>query len=121
MIALAALQGVPKALLEAAVIDGAGVLRRFFGVTLPLITPALFFQLVMGAIGAFQVFGQVYMTTRGGPSNSTYTMVLFVYHYAFEATNWGFASAGAYVVALVIAVLTIVQFQFQKRWVFYEY
>ena len=120
MINLAALQGVPESLLEAAVIDGAGVVRRFFGVTLPLITPALFFQFVTGAIGAFQVFGQVYMTTRGGPGNSTYTMVLYVYNYAFSTNNWGYASSAAYVVALFIMVMTVVQFYLQKRWVFYE-
>ena len=121
MINLAALQGVPQSLMEAAMIDGAGVLRRFINVTLPLITPALFFQVVMGAIGAFQVFGQVYMTTKGGPHNSTYTMVLYVYDYAFGSSNWSFASAGAYVVALMIMVLTGMQFYFQKRWVFYEF
>ena len=121
MINLAALQGVPDSLLEAAVIDGAGTVRRFFSVTLPLITPALFFQFVTGAIGAFQVFGQVNMTTRGGPGNSTYTMVLYVYNYAFGSSNWGFASAAAYVVALFIMVMTVIQFYLQKRWVFYEF
>ncbi|MBM3189073.1 MAG: sugar ABC transporter permease [Chloroflexi bacterium] len=120
MINLAALQGVPESLLEAATIDGAGFMRRFFLVTLPLITPALFFQFVTGAIGAFQVFGQVYMTTKGGPGNSTYTMVLYVYNYAFASSNWGYASAAAYVVAAFIMVMTVIQFYLQRRWVYYE-
>ncbi|NLG48731.1 MAG: sugar ABC transporter permease [Chloroflexi bacterium] len=119
MINLAALQGIPEELIEAAMIDGAGRWRRFFNVTLPLLTPALFFQFVTGAIGAFQVFGQVWMTTRGGPSNSTATMVLYIYNYAFAHGAWGFASSGAYVLALMILVLTLIQFIFQRRWVFY--
>src|ERR1700674_3798710 len=88
MINLAALQGVPTEFQEAAMIDGAGTARRFFSVTLPLLTPVLFFQLVTGAIGAFQVFAQVFMTTRGGPSNSTATVVLYVYNYAFQTNLW---------------------------------
>jgi multiple sugar transport system permease protein len=119
MINLAALQGIPIELHEAAMMDGAGPLRRFFSVSLPLLTPALFFQLVTGAIGAFQVFGQVWMTTRGGPARSTATMVLYIYNYAFANGAWGFASAGAYILALMILMLTIVQFYFQRRWVFY--
>jgi len=119
MINLAALQGVPHELQEAAMMDGAGPWRRFFSISLPLLTPALFFQLVTGAIGAFQVFGQVWMTTRGGPANSTATVVLYIYNYAFASGNWGFASAGAYVLALMILALTVVQFYFQRRWVFY--
>jgi len=119
MINLAALQGIPIELHEAAMMDGAGPWRRFRSVTLPLLTPALFFQLVTGAIGAFQVFGQVWMTTRGGPARSTATVVLYIYNYAFANSAWGFASAGAYVLALIILVLTVVQFHFQQRWVFY--
>jgi multiple sugar transport system permease protein len=119
MINLAALQGIPEELLETAMIDGAGPWRRFWSVTLPLLTPALFFQFVTGAIGAFQVFGQIWMTTRGGPASSTYSMVLFIYNYAFRHNAWGFASAAAYVLALMILVLTIAQFHVQRRWVFY--
>ncbi len=117
MILLAALQGISVEIKEAAIMDGAGPLRRFFSIMLPLLTPVLFFQFVTTSIGAFQLFGPILMTTRG--ARQTMTGVYYIYNYAFSQSEWGFASAGAYVLALVIAVFTVIQFVGEKKWVFY--
>jgi multiple sugar transport system permease protein len=118
MVQLSALQGIPQEILEAATIDGAGAVQKFFSITLPLLTPVLFFQFVMTTIGAFQLFGPVLMLTQG--SRDTMTAVYYVYSYAFGDMQWGFASAGAYLLAIVIGIFTIIQFVAQKRWVYYE-
>jgi ABC-type sugar transport system permease subunit/ABC-type glycerol-3-phosphate transport system substrate-binding protein len=120
IIFLAALQGVPKALQEAARLDGAGRWASFRHVTLPMISPAMFFMTVMGLIASLQVFAQAYLMTSGGPVNSTLFYVLHLYREAFEKLNMGSASAMAWVLFIVILTITGVQFVVGKRWVYYE-
>lgn len=120
VIFLAGLQGVPQELYEAAEVDGAGWLRRIRHITLPLITPSIFFNSVMGVIGSFQVFTAAYVMTAGGPANSTLFYVLYLFWNAFSYFRMGYASALAWVLFLVIAVLTVFQFRFANRWVYYE-
>ena len=116
----AALDGVPTNLTEAAEIDGAGRAARFFRVILPLITPAIFFAVVLTLISSFQVFTQAYVLTGGGPGNATTTMVVYLYEQGFQFFNLGLASAIAWVLFLIILVITIVQFAGQRRWVNYD-
>lgn len=120
VILLAGLQSVPQHLYEAAAIDGAGRLARFRHVTLPLLTPSVFFTLIVGLIGAFQVFTTAYIMTAGGPQNSTLFYVLYLYRNAFENFQMGYASALAWVLFVVILLLTLLQFRLAHRWVFYE-
>lgn len=120
IIFLAALQGVPRSLYEAAEIDGAGALSVFRHITLPMISPAMFFMLVMGVIGSLQVFTQAYLMTSGGPVNSTLFYVLYLFREAFENLHMGYSSAMAWVLFLFIVVLTGIQFALARRWVYYE-
>jgi multiple sugar transport system permease protein len=128
MIVLVALQGINPEILEAATVDGAGALQRFWSITLPLLTPVLFFMLVTSVIGAFQLFGPVYMMMdnqhmgAGGLTNAynTTTAVVFIHHFAFKKGMWAFSSAASYVLATIIFVFTFIQFKFQKKWVYYE-
>jgi multiple sugar transport system permease protein len=119
---LAALQDVPEAYYEAAKIDGADAFARLLHVTLPLISPMVFFVIVMGIIGGFQVFEYSYVMTggQGGPVNSTLTMVLYLYREGFVKFRVGYASALAYVLFLIIMIVTIIQLRIQKWWVFYQ-
>jgi multiple sugar transport system permease protein len=119
---LASLQDVPEEYHEAAMIDGAGPVRRFFNVTLPLISPMIFFVTVMGIIGGFQVFAYSFVMTggQGGPVNSTLTLVLYLYREAMQKFRIGYGSALAYVLFCIILLFTLVQFRAQKRWVFYQ-
>lgn len=120
IIFLAALQGVPRGLREAALLDGAGRWASFRHVTLPMISPAMFFMTIMGLIGSLQVFAQAYLMTNGGPVNSTLFYVLYLYREAFQNLNMGTAAAMAWVLFLVILVITGVQFVGARRWVYYE-
>jgi multiple sugar transport system permease protein len=120
VILLAGLQGVPDHLYEAAAIDGAGAWHRFWAVTLPLLTPSLFFNLIVALIGAFQVFTQAYVMTKGGPQFSTLFYILYLYQNAFEDFKMGYASALAWVLFVIILVITLLQFKVANRWVFYE-
>lgn len=120
IIFLAGLQDVPQSLYEAADLDGASAISKLFNITLPLITPTIFFNLVIGLIGAFQVFTPVYLMTGGGPGTSSMMMGLLIYREGFEEFNMGYASLLAWVLFLIVIVLTIFQFSFAKRWVFYE-
>ena len=120
IIFLAALQGVPRVLYEAAEIDGAGAWTTFSRITLPMISPALFFMLVMGVIGSLQVFTQAYLMTSGGPVNSTLFYVLYLFREAFENLHMGYASAMAWVLFVFILAATGVQFLLARRWVYYE-
>lgn len=119
MIYLAALQGIPGHLYEAAEIDGASDWTKFARITVPLITPAIFFNLVTGVIGTFQIFTQAYVMTRGGPVNATLFYVLYLYRNAFEYLKMGMASAMAWILLLVILALTWLAFR-TSRWVYYE-
>jgi multiple sugar transport system permease protein len=120
VILLAGLQGVPDHLYEAAAIDGAGAWHRFWAVTLPLLTPSLFFNLIIALIGAFQVFTQAYVMTHGGPQFATLFYILFLYQNAFEDFKMGYASALAWVLFIIVLAITLVQFKVANRWVFYE-
>ena len=120
IIFLAGLQGIPESLYEAASIDGASSWRRFRHVTIPLLTPALFFQFVMGIIGSFQVFTAAYIMTGGGPVNATLFYVLYLYRHAFVHLNMGYASALAWVLFAIVVALTFVQFRLASFWVYYE-
>jgi len=120
VIYLAALQGVPQNLLEAAAIDGAGPWRAFRRVTLPLLSPASLFLAVWLTINALQLFDEVYLSTKGGPLNATTVVVYYLYEQAFQQFNFGYASAIAYVLFLVILVITAVQFWAGRRFTFYR-
>jgi multiple sugar transport system permease protein len=119
MIFLAGLQSVPRGLHEAAIIDGASNARRFFSITLPMLSPTTFFVLVITLIGSFQIFEQTYMMTQGGPANSTLTLGYFIYQNAFQYFRMGYATAMAYLLFAVTLVVTIMQFRLQRRWVYY--
>ena len=120
VILLAGLKGIPMELYEAAAIDGANWWSRFWRVTLPLLTPALFFNLIIAIIGAFQVFTQAYIMTEGGPNYSTLFYLLYLFRAAFENFRMGYASAMAWVLFIIVLAFTIVQFMLSDRWVFYE-
>jgi multiple sugar transport system permease protein len=119
VILLAALQDVPAHLYEAAMLDGANSWSKFRHVTVPMISPSIFFTLVIGFIGSFQVFTQAYVMTGGGPAGSTLFYVLYLYRYAFEQFKLGYASALAWLLFLVIVALTFIQFKLSSKWVYY--
>ena len=120
IICLAGLQGVPQHLYEAAEIDGANRWQRFWNVTMPLLTPTIFFILILGIIGSFQVFTTAYVMTGGGPAESTLFYMLYLYRRAFVYMNMGYASAMAWILFVAILVLTIIQFGMANQWVYYE-
>ncbi len=120
VIFLAGLQAVPPSLYESANLDGASGWRTFWLVTLPMITPTLFFVGVMTLINGFQAFDSVYLLTQGGPEHSTELLVYWMFKNAFEFYKIGPASAIAYILFIVILLLTLVQWQLRKRWVLYE-
>lgn len=120
VILLAGLKGIPQQLYEAAAIDGANTWHRFWSVTLPMLTPALFFNLIIAIIGAFQVFTQAYIMTEGGPNYATLFYLLYLYRMAFENFRMGYASAMAWVLFVIILFFTLIQFRLSDRWVFYE-
>ena len=119
VIFLAALQAVDKSLYEAASIEGAGKWASFFYITLPLITPVIFFNLIMQMVQAFQEFNGPYVITGGGPLKSTYLLPLYIYDEAFKNFNMGYASAIAWVLFVIIMVLTVAAFWSSKKWVYY--
>lgn len=120
VIYLAGLQGVPVALHEAATIDGAGAWTRFWKITLPLITPVILFTMIMGVIGSFQTFTQAYIMTGGGPANATMFFLLYLYKNAFNWFEMGYASALAWLLFIIILILTLVMWTTSARWVYYE-
>ena len=117
---LAGLQSISKEYYEAAAIDGANSLQRFFFITMPLLSPVTFFVLVTGMIGTFQDFTVPFVMTGGGPANATQLVVMYLYGLAFRLQNMGTASAVAYAVFIVIVVLTLLNFAVGRKWVFYE-
>jgi multiple sugar transport system permease protein len=120
LIYLAGLRGVPQELYEAAAIDGAGPLRQFIAITLPMISPAIFYSLVVGIIGSFQVFLNAYILTAGGPNNATLTMVLYIYRKAFQEFYFGYGAAVAWVLFMLILAFTLLIFRSSAVWVYYE-
>ena len=117
---LAGLQGVPTHLYEAASLDGAGPWAKFWNVTLPMISPVIFFNFIIGIIGSFQVFTNAFVITSGGPANSTLFFVLYLYRHAFQNFKMGYAAALGMILFLVIMTLTIISFRLSNRHVFYE-
>jgi multiple sugar transport system permease protein len=116
---LAGLQGVPHELYEAAQIDGAGSWPRFWMITLPLISPTMFFNVVLSIIGALSVFSLAYIATGGGPSYATYFYVYHLFNSAFQFSVMGYASAMAWVFLVIVLILTLIQFRMSTRWVYY--
>jgi multiple sugar transport system permease protein len=121
---LSAMNGIPRELYEAAEIDGASSWRQFWSVTFPQITPVIFFNLIMGLIGAFQIFSQVYILAPGGnvggPDNASQMMVTLLFQEAFSFYHFGYASAIAWLLFIVILVFTLIAFRTAGKWVFYE-
>lgn len=117
---LAGLQGIPTPLYEAADIDGANKWSKFWNITLPMLTPTIFFNMLMSIIGSFQVFTQAYIMTAGGPNNATLTMVLYLYRKGFQHLRFGYASALAWVLFFIILVFTMVVVRSSDTWVYYE-
>jgi multiple sugar transport system permease protein len=117
---LAGLQGVPQELYEAAEVDGVGRFGRFWYITLPLISPTTFFNVVIGMIAAFKVFEVSFLTTQGGPNYATWFYMLKLYHTAFESFDMGYASALAWIFVLILLALTYLQLRWSESWVHYE-
>src|SRR5215468_8890575 len=120
VIYLAALQGVPQVLLDAAAVDGASPWTTFRRVTLPLLSPASLFLAVWLTINALQLFDEVYLSTQGGPLNATTVLVYYLYEQAFQYFNFGYASAIAYLLFLIIIVVTAIQFRVGRRFTYYR-
>jgi multiple sugar transport system permease protein len=119
LIFLASLQGVPQSLLDAAEIDGAGTWAKFRNVTLPMISPTILFNLVLGVIGALKVFTSAWVATEGGPSYATWFLALHIYRQAFQYFRMGYGSALAWVFLVILLVFTYIQMNSSKRWVYY--
>lgn len=120
VIFLAALQNVPTSLYEAAEIDGASKTQQFFKITVPLITPVIFFNLIMQMVHAFQEFNGPYMIIEGGPLHSTYVLSLYIYDQSFKYFNLGYGSALSWVLFAIVAGLSAISFFTSKYWVFYS-
>ena len=119
VIFLAGLQGIPDAYYEAAEVDGAGRVRKFWHITLPLLSPTTFFVLIISLIASFQVFEQTYILTEGGPAYATTTIAYYIFLQAFRWFHMGIASSLSVMLFLVVMVVTALQFGFQRRWVHY--
>lgn len=120
LIFLAGIKNIPDHYYQAAVIDGAGRFRKFFHITIPLLTPVILFNLIMQTIGGFRMFTQAYIVTEGGPMNNTMVYSLYLFRRAFAYNEMGYASAMAWVLLMIIAVITVFFFKTSDRWVFYE-
>ncbi len=120
IILLAGLQNVPGEMYDAAKVDGAGRGRRFRHITLPLLSPTLFFVLITGLIAAFKIFGAVYVSTQGGPFYGSYFYVLHLFTQAFSHWQLGYASTLAWLLFIIVLVFTLIQFKFSGGWVHYE-
>ncbi len=119
VIYLAALQGIPRTLYEAAEIDGANAWQRFRNITLPMLTPATFFVFIMLTISCFKVFDLIFVMTSGGPGRATNVLVYMIYNQAFIAFDYGYSSAIAMVLFLIVFAITVIQFRAEKKWVSY--
>lgn len=119
VILLAGLQSIPEILYDAAKVDGATAGQRFRQITIPLLTPSLFFLLITQFISSFQVFGIIFVMTQGGPANATSVYIYYLYQNAFAFGKMGYASAMAWSLFAMIALVTFLQWKLQKRWVFY--
>lgn len=117
---LAGLQSIPTPLYEAAEIDGANAWHRFWKITIPMLTPTIYFNLLINIIGSFQVFTQSYIMTQGGPNNATLTMVFYLYRKGFQDFKFGYASALAWALFAIILIFTILVVRSSESWVYYE-
>ena len=120
VIFLAGLQSVPVELLEAAEIDGANAWQRFWRIVIPMLSPVIFFNLIIGIIGSFQVFNSAFIMTNGGPQNATLFVVLYVYLNGFRFFKMGYAATLAWILFWIIMAFTALQFVVGNRWVYYE-
>jgi multiple sugar transport system permease protein len=120
LIYLAGMQGIPTQLYEAAELDGANALQRYWHITLPMVTPVIFFNLITSMIGTFQIFVGAYVITQGGPNYASYFYVLYLYQEAFQYFHMGYATALAWVLFLVILAMTGLAFWSSRHWVYYE-
>jgi multiple sugar transport system permease protein len=120
IIYLAGLQSIPTHLYEAAEIDGAGAFGKFRHVTIPMVSPVILFNLVIGVIGAFQIFTPVFIMTQGGPANASLVFVLYLYNNAFRWFKMGYASALAWLLFFIILALTLLVIRWSAAWVYYE-
>lgn len=120
VILLAGLKSIPTEYYEAAEVDGANAWQKFRSVTLPLLTPSLFFVALISMIGSFKIFDQIYILTAGGPGNASTSLVFYMYTQGFEFLRMGYAAAIAVVLTVVIFVLTVIQWRGSRLWVFYD-
>lgn len=120
VIFLAGLKQIPNDLYEASAVDGAGKLKQFFKITLPMLSPTLFFNLIMGVINSFQMFTPAYVITGGGPMNSTYVYALYLYERAFSRYQLGYSSSLAWIMLILIVAAAVIINLTSKYWVFYE-
>ena len=117
---LAGLKGIPRTYYEAAELDGASAVRKFFHITLPQLSPVTFFVLVMLIIDVFNMFSEAYVLTRGGPMYSTYTLIMYIYNEAMHFFNLGKASVASIVLVLFAGTISGLQFYLSKKWVHYD-
>lgn len=120
IIFLAGLQDIPRSLYEAIEMDGGSRFAKLWHITIPMMTPTIFFNLIMGIINGFQVFSQAYVMTNGGPNNASLFYVFYLYREAFQFSRMGSASAIAWVLFVIIMILTYVVFRTSNKWVYYE-
>jgi multiple sugar transport system permease protein len=120
VIYLAGLQNIPEHLYEAAIVDGANEWQKFWYVTIPMLSPTIFYQLVIGLIGVFQTFTSSFVATGGGPLKSTFFYMLYIYNKAWESLRMGYASALAWILFVIILLITLLIFRSSPMWVHYE-
>lgn len=120
VIFLAGLEGIPSQYYEAMEVDGGNALHKLLKVTIPMMTPTIFFNAIMGIIGSFQAFTQAYIMTQGGPNNSSLFFVYYLWREAFANSRMGFASAIAWVLFIIIMIFTFIVFKSSNNWVYYE-
>lgn len=114
-----AIQSLPEELYEAAQIDGANGLQQFIKITIPMLSPTTFFLITTTLIGSFQVFGQIYIMTKGGPGTSTHVLVYYIYTSAFTFFKMGYAASMSWILFIILFLVTIIQWKFQDKWVNY--
>lgn len=120
LIFLAGFQGVPKQLYEATEVDGGSAVHKFFYVTIPMMSSTIFFNLVIGCINGFQIFTQAYIITGGGPNERSNFLVLLLFREAFSNAKMGKASAIAWIIFIIVMILTVINFKVSNKWVYYE-
>jgi multiple sugar transport system permease protein len=120
LIFLAGLQGIPRDYYEAAELDGANHVQQFFRITLPLLSPTIFFNVIIFMIGALQVFDTIIVLTQGGPGDSSRSIVMYIYEQAFQRFDMGYVAALSMTLFVIIMILTLIQFRFSRRWVHYD-